>query len=152
MEDFKTRLLYNRDAKGRQYLLLFSLVYTAIELVALGIWKVAKPIFFCLSSRVSDGYWLILLSPIVLLSWIAGGVVLVVLSVVPAALAVVLTSLSAAVAHLLELPADFINKKNGRGNLKLSDNLIVTVGISSIVTLVFSIVLPLSLCCSSLPR
>lgn len=145
MEDFKTRLYHNREGEGRNFLLLFSVVYTLAEMLAPLLWEAVKPIFFCLSRRIKDGYWLVLLSPAVLVTWVVGGAALAVMSVVPTALAVVLMPSTLTFGIVLELPSDFINKKNKRGDLNLSDNLKFSLVWASIITIVAFFVIPLVL-------
>lgn len=145
MEDFKTRLWYNREGEGKNFLLLFSILYTLAEMLALKVWKVTRPIFLLLSGKVLDSYWLILLGPAVLLSWLAGAVVLVGLSVVPAALAVALAFISLAVGVLLELPSDFINSKKDKKALNLSEGMTIALIWASILSTVALVVYAVSL-------
>lgn len=147
MEAFMGEVDYNRGGEGRNFLLLFAILFTLWEAVIGKAWRISRPIFFLLSKKVHDGYWLVLLSPAVFLTWVAGAVVVAILYATPVALAFILAPISLAVAVLLELPSDFINSKKKREDISTSGKMDTALVASSAFILVAAIVTLLVLSC-----
>jgi hypothetical protein len=71
-------------------------------------------LYTILQNKISDGYWLVLLSPFVFLSWIFSTIITIIyiiLSIPGIAILIILLSISQFWGIFFELPANFINKK-----------------------------------------
>jgi hypothetical protein len=99
---------------------LFNRVWHLTELLATNMFgqfitTLARNLYGILKSRITDGYWLVFLSPLVLVSWILATITLSVYTVVVVPFIVILPICSIPTllwAVLFEIPSGFINKKN----------------------------------------
>lgn len=143
-ERLMERVDWHRGGEGRNFLLLFAIFYVLGETLGVRIWRICEPVYFLLSKRVHDGYWLVLLGPAVLLSWVAGGIVTVVLYAIPAALALVLAPILLIISGLFELPSDFINSKKEKESFSFTEEFKTALMISGVAPLVALLVIAIA--------
>lgn len=135
---FRGLLEDNRDSEWN-FATCFTYVFTILELAAVKLWPLVRPVYLVLYRRIEDGYWLVLLSPWLLVSWVAASAWLVILCIVPAAVAIVTLPAAALYGAAFELPSDFINKPKKRSSLMLSGEVQTALIVSYVVVFVTTI-------------
>jgi hypothetical protein len=74
--------------------------------------KVAKPLYLLFYNKIKDGYALVLMAPLVFISWIFASVVLIIINI-PIILLGVICIVSFLYGCIFELASDFVNKNKG---------------------------------------
>jgi hypothetical protein len=126
-------------AKGYNFLRAFSIFSALMLLLSITGFSIVKPLYLLLYNKVRDGYYLVLLSPVVLLTWILASLILVVIYF-PVILLFCLCGVSTLYGLIFELPSDFINRnrENREKRYDLRESLTSLVLIFSPVVVVLT--------------
>ena len=106
---FKELMQRSGYVKGYNFLILFSIFSALMIYISLYSFKLTKPLYLILYNKIKDGYFLVLLSPIVFTTWILASILLIILNI-PSMCLIGFCAAAQLYGVIFEMPSDYINK------------------------------------------